>query len=506
MRVAIASISLESNTFNPVPVRLDDFRAVHFLEGDAVFQLRDSQHELGGMLTELSRNAVEVVPILAAGAGPGGCLAHELFDELLNIMQKRFATAGPLDGVLLAPHGAMVTEQINDADGHWMACIRDWLGPTLPIIATCDPHANVSRKMVAATDALLAYQTNPHLDQFAKGQEAAALMMRTLRGEIFPTQAVTCPPIAIGIERQHTTEEPCASLFQAAAKINGATGVLATSIILGFPYADVAELGSAAIVVTDRNPERAQALSDQLAHEIWQRRHKLVGEAVCVAEAVRQCQDFSGCVCLLDMGDNVGGGSPGDGTALLHEFRRQSVGPALAVLHDPDAVASAIKAGVGFTCSLEIGGKSCPEYGPPYTGEFEVVAISDGIFHESVPRHGGLVDYDQGPTAVVQNGWLTVMLTSRRQSPFSLQQVLHAGIDPTKFRAIVAKGVHAPVAAYREVCPMMLRVDTPGITAADMRRFDFHNRRRPMFPFEADTSWTVADSALAVTNHAIFSK
>ncbi len=76
------------------------------------------------------------------------------------------------------------------------------------------------------------------------------------------------------------------------------------------------------------------------------------------------------------------------------------------------------------------------------------------------------------------------MVTSRRMAPFSLQQIRHAGLDPASFRLLVAKGVHAPVAAYGEVCRHFVRVNTPGVTTADLGQLAYHRRRRPLHPFE----------------------
>jgi microcystin degradation protein MlrC len=189
------------------------------------------------------------------------------------------------------------------------------------------------------------------------------------------------------------------------------------------------------------------------------------------------------------MGDNVGGGSPADGTALAHELIRQDVGPGFVCLNDPDAVRAATSAGVGRPLSMRLGGRSDARYGPPLAGDFVVRGLFAGTFEETEPRHGGLRWFDQGPTAVVEGRGLTVMLTSRRTAPFSLRQLTAFGLDPARFHVIVAKGVHAPIGAYAAVCPTRLRVDTPGITAADLTRFDYVNRRRPLFPFESGCVW-----------------
>ncbi len=483
-RIGLVSIALEANTFNPKLTELDDFRAVHLYVGDEVGRLRDSHHEVGGFLVELEEQGFQAVPLLAASAGPGGRLSTSVWRALIALLDNELRRVDPssLDGLLIAPHGAMAAEHVDDADGEWMMKLREVVGEKIPIIATCDPHANVSQKMIDATDAILAYQTNPHLDQRAKGRKAAQMMVKTIRGEVWPVQSICLTPFAMGIERQSTDESPCSTLIQAARFAGEKSGILSASIIFGFPYADVPEMGSSAIVVANRDRGLATAEAERLGSMMFGMRRRLTGNLISVEEAVNEASNEDGPTCLLDMGDNVGGGAPGDNTSILQEILRQKAGPALAVIHDPESASKAIQAGIGRSCEMCVGGQSSGS--SAIEGTFRVIGLSDGVFHEPEIRHGGLTHYDQGPTAIVQIDHVTIMLTTRRMVPFSLHQILHADLDPSQFSIIVAKGVHAPAAAYRPVCPRLIRVDSPGITSANMLRFKFNRRRRPMFPFE----------------------
>jgi microcystin degradation protein MlrC len=316
-------------------------------------------------------------------------------------------------------------------------------------------------------------------------------MARTLRGEVRPTMAAAFPPLAINIERQATREPHLAALYALADEMKQQPGVLTDSIMLGFPYADVEEMGSSAIVVTDGDADLAQRLAGELGAALWSRREDFVGQLVEIDDALNRAAELAGPVCLLDMGDNVGGGSPADGTILAHEIVRRSIGPAFVSLYDPDAVQQAVSAGVGAAVNLQLGGKTDNQHGQPLAGEFTVMSLHDGQFTESQPRHGGMVSFDQGTTAIVKAAsGLTVMLTSRRMPPFSLNQLTSCGLDPASFQILVTKGVHAPIAAYAPVCKNLIRVNTPGCTSADLESLEFRHRRRPMFPFERDTTWS----------------
>jgi microcystin degradation protein MlrC len=355
--------------------------------------------------------------------------------------------------------------------------------------------------MVRACNALIAYRTNPHLDQKERGIEAARLMARTLRGEVRPTMAAAFPPLAVNIERQATGASPCRELYR-ASDASGLAGVLTSSILLGFPYADVAEMGSAVVVVTDANAVVAQMFATQLAALWWGGRQKFRGQLIAVEDAVACAAKLDGPVCLLDMGDNVGGGSPGSSTVLLHALNRAGIAPAFVCVCDPTA-SYEVEAlfHVGQKMRLRVGGDiKDPRLGEPFEADFWVRGTFDGRFEEPQPRHGGITHFDQGPTRVLEtDGGLTVMTTDKRMVPFSLCQLTTFGIDPTKFRVLVAKGVHAPVAAYAPVCKHLVRVDTPGVTSADLSRLEYRNRRRPMYPFEPDTQWEPTEITMGHT-------
>lgn len=491
MRVGVLALLHESNTFISEPTTLADFEQNLLLTGAAIRQeMADAHHEVGGFFAGLEQQQLEAVPIFAARAVPYGTITAEAFEALLARMFSELERAGTLDGVLVAPHGATVSAEHRDADGYWLSELRQRVGDQLPIIGTVDAHVNLSQRMVDATDALIAYRSNPHLDQRQRGIEAATLMARTLQGEIRPTQAASMPPVAINIDKQTTSAPPCRPLYDLADEMLEQPGVLSNSILLGFPYADVEEMGSAALVVTDNDQQLAEQLARQLGDYIWDHREDFAGNLISIDDALRATAELEGPICLLDMGDNVGGGSPADSTHLAHALVRESLGPSFVCLYDPDSVTQIAMAGPGIPLYLDVGGKTDDLHGEPLVDDFETLGLYDGKFTESEPRHGGMSSFDQGATAVVRGGsGLTIMLTSHRMPPMSLQQLTSCDIDPTKFRYLVAKGVIAPVAAYEPVCRHLIRVNTPGCTSADMTTFNYDHRRRPMFPFESDAVW-----------------
>jgi len=489
MRVGIIALLHESNTFINRPTTLEHFRANLLLRGEEIReQLAGSHHEVGGFFEGLSKCGLQAEPIFAARAVPYGAISSDAFQTLVEMMLAALEQVGHLDGLLVAPHGATVSEEHRDADGHWLGEVRQRVGVDVPIVGTLDAHANLSPKMVDACDALISYRSNPHLDQRRRGIEAASLLSRTLRGQVQPTMSACFPPMAMDIEKQATDESPCRELIALADRQRDDPRVLTNSVLLGFPYADVAEMGSATICVTDKDVELAEQMARQLADWMWDRREQFIGQHTGIEEAINRAARMEGPICLLDMGDNVGGGSPADGTFLAHAIHARRLAASFICLCDPESVDQTFEAGIGDRIRLVVGGKTDKQHGEPLEAEFTVLGLHDGRFEEPEPRHGGMRWMDQGKTAIVcTDHGLTIMLTTRRMPPFSLRQLTNFGIEPGQFHLLVAKGVNAPLAAYRPVCRNFIRVNTPGSTVADMTQLNFRNRRRPMYPFEGDT-------------------
>lgn len=492
LRVGIAAFLHESNTFLGVPTTLEHFRSTSWTEGKAIRERwSGALHEIGGLLDGTDAEGLQAVPLLATYAVPGGTVTSEAFDVIAEKIIALLEEALPLDGMLVALHGATVAGNYADADGEILRRIRSVLGPDIPLIATLDLHANVSERMVDNSDALVFYRSNPHLDQRERGLEAARLMARTLRREIRPVQAIEMPPWVIPIDRQYTREEPASLLYAAADDAMGCPGILSASVAMGFYYADVEEMGVSFLAVADGDVALARRTARMMAKRAWDRRAEFGSRLISPPEAVRHAARAQNIpVALFDVGDNVGGGSPGDSTILLEELQRQGVRNYLVVLYDPSSVARCVEAGVRNNVSLEVGAKTDRLHGRPIPVLGRVRVLADGVFLEHEVRHGGWGKNDQGLTAVVETADEgSIVLTSRRMAPMSLQQILSVGCQPQTKRAIVVKGVVAPRAAYEPVCREILLVDTPGVTAGNPARFTYRNRRRPLYPLEPEAAY-----------------
>jgi len=478
-RIGIAGFLHESNTFLPTRTTYTDFLRTSLVRGEELRERwKGTSHELGGMLAGCEEYGLEALPLYATYAVPGGAIETPSFDRIAAEIVDSVRSAMPIHGLLVALHGATVCEDFPDADGEMLARIREVAGDRVPLVMTFDLHANLSHRMIQLSTAAIGYQTNPHLDQKERGIEAAALLARILRGEVTPVQAIESPPMLIRNSRQHTAERPARALYDDLRSVRSWPGILSASVAMGFPHADVEEMGCSFVAVAGHELAQARRAARWMAERAWSRRAEFTGGMVSIEQAVeRAAQAQKTPVVLLDTGDNVGGGSAGNSTALLAEMIRQQVPDGLVILHDPDGVRTCVSAGVRNEVRL-----------PQVAGR--VRSIHDGRFDETEVRHGGWTRNDQGLTAVVETEHRhTVILTSHRMAPFSLQQILSLGIQPQRKRALIVKGVVAPRAAYEPVAAEFVLVETPGETADDPRLLPYRRRRRPMYPLEDEARY-----------------
>src|SRR5882724_13106793 len=479
MRVGIAGILHESNTFLPRPTTYEDFASTSLSKGAELLERwQGAQHEIGGFVDGVREFRWAAAPALATFAVPSGAITPEAFERLTAELLEAIDAAGPVDGMLLALHGATVARNFPDADGEILRRVRHRLGPDTPIVVTLDLHANISPAMAAHSTAIVAYRSNPHLDQRERGLEAAGLLDRILRGRARPVQALETPPMLIRISTQYTDEAPAKGLYDDVREALSWPGILSASVAMGFYYADVEEMGASFLAVADGDAAVARRVAQWMARRAWERRHEFAARLPKPHEAVRRAaQSGRAPVVLMDVGDNVGGGSPGDSRVLFDEVLRQGVDNALVILYDPAAVEACVQAGVRAT--VRIGDLSGM-----------VRTLSDGRYTETQIRHGGWTHNDQGVTAVVETAQRhTLVLTSRRMAPMSLEQLLSLGIHPERKRILIVKGVVAPRAAYEPIAGEIVLVDTPGVTADDPGAFEYRNRRRPLYPLELDAEY-----------------
>ena len=360
MRIAVAEIAQETDSFSPMVADLTDFKAYGLFFGAEILERMRGIGPIGGFL-EVAANegGHTLLPIMRAWGSAGGTIAAETLDFLTARFVEGLRQSLPLDGVFLSLHGAAASVNEDDVEGHVLQAARAVVGSSVPIVVALDHHANITRKMVECADALIGHETQPH-DPPATGRKAARLLLRLLRGEIRPTVRWHKIPMITPQDQFLTSAGPMKDWFDLARQMERRPGVLDVSPYPMQPWLDVAEGGWSVVVHTDNDPALAQSLAAEMADKAWSLRERFWhSERVAPAEAVRNATAAeSGLVILSDTGDSVYGGAPGDSTCILRAMLDQPM-PVVAFVPmvDPAALAVAMAAGVGAQITVELGGK-----------------------------------------------------------------------------------------------------------------------------------------------------
>ncbi|MDA0746343.1 MAG: M81 family metallopeptidase [bacterium] len=485
MRIALAGIYQESHSFSPALAGINQFRAGYLLYDEQIIhELEALNHEVGGALKASADH--EIVPLAYASAGASGQpIRKEAYDQISGDILSRLKAALPVDGVFLAMHGAMLAEQHDDATGHLLQAVRETVGPNIPIVSTLDLHANVTRKMVQAANALVGYHTAPHIDQGDTGRRGMELLLNILTQNVQPQMALRQIPMVVPSENGQTTVGPYSEVMAQVKTLEKEPGILAASVYSVQPWLDVPEMGCSAIVVTDGNPERARAEADRLALEMWHRRKNFTPNLLPLEKALdlalsggRHPFVFS------DSADAPSSGAPGDSTVLLKALLdRQVQETALLNIVDSEAVQHAIRAGVGNPLELTVGASMSSEFYGPVTFQAYVKSITDGTFRNKGPGFHG-VEFRMGKTAVLVSGGVHLVVMEQPVIQWDPELYRSQGLDPAQATIVAAKSPAAFRAAYDNLAAEIHVLDVPGVCSPNLRSFPWKRITRPMFPFD----------------------
>jgi microcystin degradation protein MlrC len=483
-RIAVGGLRAESNSLYPAKTPMVEVKRMprtEWLEHTA-----RASTVASGVVAASRELGMEVYPVLEAHASFLGAVEKPSFESNLNKLVSEIKDASPpFDGAILILHGAMVVDGYPLGDAEVARRVRQAMGPRFPIVVTQDFHANVSQELLDNSTAVVTYKEDPHLDTKQCGARAASIITRTVRGQVKPVQAIVKPPMMLNIHYHNTFAPPLKAVTDASKRLEAENPkVLAASVPGGYQWADTIALGPSAIVVTDNDLELAKREAQKLADQLWNLRDKMVFDVPTAAQAVRMAMASDRFpVALMDTGDNIGGGSPGDSTFLLAELLEQKAQGWVMVICDAKARDAAFGAGVGGAFDMAVGAKTDKMHGRPVRVSGRVKALTDGKYVETEVRHGGGRYNDMGLTAVIEAAGSTpdlpnlLVLTGRPTSPNSIHQLVSNGVYPGREHILVAKGVTAPRAAYEPVAARIIEVNTPGATDINPAHFTYRNVR-----------------------------
>ncbi len=489
-RVLSAEINHETNTFSILPTTLNSYQARRYLRGEEIRKaMSGTNTEMSAHIDAAQRYGWELVQPIAAQATPAGKTTAETWSALSGAVLQACGE-GDFDGVLLALHGAMVTQDQDDAEGDLLRHIRERIGMEVPLAITLDLHANVTEAMARLANIVLSYRTYPHVDLYERAREAADLLQRAMNGEIHPQSLVRRGPLLEGCNYGRTQGGPMERLIGEADRIKGEEpGVFAISICSGFPWSDIFEAGPSVTVTGEGREKRFPEIAENLMSVVWEARREKTVQEVGLEAAIAEAKLGGGYdqrpLILADFTDNPGSGGYGDGIALLRAMVEARLSNAVfGCVSDPEAARKCIAVGTGKEVTLDLGAKIDPKsYGPPLRITGVVEGITDGVFTCQGPMSKG-VRFSLGPAAVLRCGGVRVLITTRNIQVYDLQIFLSQGIDPGKCSVVALKSWHHFRASFEPISRKVLLVDSGALVSMDLKRFPYRNIRRPVWPLD----------------------
>jgi microcystin degradation protein MlrC len=482
IKIAIGSIFIECNQLGGVPTDIGCFERCELWRGPEV--LEQSSGVVGGILGILHDCGAEIAPLLVATACPSGVLTAECYAQLKGELLDRLRGALPVDGLLLALHGAAAAEDAGDLEGDLLTSVREITGPDLPVVVTLDLHAHITAPMVQLADALIAWETYPHRDAFTTGERGARMILDIIEGKVRPVMAMAKVPVLVGSVHGNTEGQgPFADIMRRAKNYEGRESVLSTSILHVYPYLDLPDLGCGALVITDNEIETAEKLAVELAELYWSKRFEMEPEVFDPVEAIRRGLDTEGGpILLVETADCCGGGAAGDSVATLKGLLKLGIDqPCLVPVVDPEAAQVCHRYSIGDTLSIPLGHRRDPRWGSPIEINGELLALSDGRFKYSGGIWDGQVG-EMGPSAVLKAGHVEVLVMSNPTYDWADEQFRSVGMAAVEAKFVVVKNPMNFRVGYRDMVKAAYILDTPGPTPATLRGVTYANLKRPYFP------------------------
>ncbi|MDC0238202.1 M81 family metallopeptidase [Gammaproteobacteria bacterium] len=492
MRIVIAQMSHETNTFSPVITDLTRFSGGRKrpLQGDDAINIyRNTASCIGGYLAVAEELDGDIHIPIAAGAAPSGPVEDDAYEYIAT---QILGAVSRCDVLMLDLHGAMVTRSHDDGEGELLRRIRA-IAPDLPIAVSLDMHANIFPDMVDLATVVTGYHTYPHVDMFETAERAARVLIATVENQVDPTLAWGNNPMLPHVMRQGTDDFPNRELQLRALEMEK-EGALAVSLFTGFPHADIPQAGLSVVVATDNDMELAERLRDELLESAWNERSAFVYKvepldlSVAKAKQLGSTQQAKGPVVLLDHYDNTASGGTMDTTDVLKEVLRQELDDvAVCAIYDPEAVNAMIDAGIGNTVTLSLGGKlpmpALSRISQPVEVQGRVRLISDGLFPTTIAMGRGLTT-NMGKTAVLSTGSVDIMVVSRHFEPVDPGCFRCVGIEPTTRRFLLLKSrIHYRV-GFRDIAREIVECAGLGVCTSDYSEIHFERVRRPIYPLD----------------------
>jgi len=481
MRIFIAGLDTETNTFVPIPTGYASFADGFLAHGDATRRpINYCSNQLLIWRTAAEARGWEIVESLCTYAEPGGRIVARDYARLRDEILTDLRAAGPVDIVLLALHGATAAEDNDDCEGDILSRVRAIVGDRTIVGAELDLHCHLTEAMLAGANLLVIYKEYPHIDIGDRAAELFAFAADAASGKTRPVMAAfDCR--MIGSFR--TTEQPMRGIVDRMIALEGTEKILSVSLAHGFPWADVADVGMKTLVITDNDAAAAARVADSLGRDIFAVREALAAKFLSVDAAIDAALAMSGGpVVIADVADNPGGGAAGDATFVLRRLlERGARNVASGYYWDPMAVRFCQEAGVGATFALRIGGKTGVLSGDPLDLTVTVRGIA-----EHVTQHFGPSPSPMGTAVWVEAEGIDLVLITTRTQVFHPEGFAATGLDLASRKIVVVKSTQHFHAGFAPMAKAILYASAPGALRCDFAEIAYTKKSGAWWPRDTD--------------------
>ncbi len=489
MRVLTAMMKHETNSFSPVPTDMARFEAWALHRGaEAIAAYRGTNMPAASYFDLAEAHGAEIVCPLLAEAMPSGLVHRDVYEQFCDWILEP-VRAGTVDAAFLDLHGAMTAEHVEDGEGELVRRMRE-IAPDLPICVTLDMHTNTTGMLIDNADAIIGYKTYPHVDMGDVARQIGQVLWDRIEGRADPVMAWGQAPIIAQTLRMGTADEPMRALQQ-ATRDEEAKGMLAATVLGGFPQVDVPHHGVTVITVADGDRAAAEAARDRLLAQVWEAREELIYRHRDPDAALRQAKKAPAPAILLDHADNVGSGGTSDVMTVIERVLEAGLEDvAMATVCDPQAARAMHEVGTGAELTLDLGG--CTDMpaiglsGRPLRLTGRVTTVTDGRWTVRGPMYTG-VAVDTGRTAVFETEGMKIVVTSLHHEPWDAGILSNNGIDPARCRYILLKSRIHYRAGFQPVQPDLsahFTLDGEGVTTSDNAVLQYRKVRRPIYPLD----------------------
>ncbi|MET0617265.1 MAG: M81 family metallopeptidase [Luteibacter sp.] len=482
MRIFVAGVSTETNTFAPWPTGMRGFEEGGIHRGHAVHDDPGTNGLVARRWNALAAgDGYDIVEGLFAIAEPSGPTVQHVWETLRDEIVTQAMADGPFDVVLLQLHGAMVSTGCDDCEADLVSRIRAVAGPHATLGVELDPHCHLSQDLIDAADAVILMKEYPHVDYVERAAELYDICTKTALGRVHPTSALfDCRMLGF----YPTTGGVMAGLLATLREAERRPGILSVSFVHGFPWGDTAETGSKMLVIADADHALAARTAEELGRLVYAKREALLPRMPGIAEALAKAETMPGTVVLADTADNPGGGAPGDNVSLLRALLARGVREvALGAIWDPMSALVCAEAGVGASLALRLGGKCGPSSGDPLDLVVTVRAVLEA--HAQIGLGGA--PEPLGLSVWLHSDGIDIVVISIRSQVFSPDAFTGLGIDLAGKRIIAVKSSHHFHARFAPIADHILSVATPGAIQMDFAGIAYVKRRDwHYFPRVAD--------------------